>query len=425
MVTRTNFPPLALVVAALAAGLAACAEKSDFPANRTELRETFEKVVEAWDQRGEPQKFGCGGAETPCLEMFKVEVASGGLGLAWHVRLPKDAGQVFIPSLENLAGGWWAEMEGACRFPFVAIMRKHHAFFEYRYYDAAGNPLFQHKIGSADCDRYFEAQDRLVELLSSPEELSVEEIAYKAGPAVVQLSVWSAAGAHLGTGSGFFIEPGVLLTNAHVVERAYSAEVRSARDLYEHVTIGKLDRQSDLALLRVKAQRERLLRIAHPSDPAPGQRVVAVGSPLGLEGTVTDGLVSAIRQEANGVQIIQTSAPLSPGSSGGPLLNLRGEVIGVNSSGMQEGENLNFAVAAETVHRFLRAPDAPDQLHPARERVLWRAILKWVGVSLAAIVALLFSERGWWLITILVFAVWIVAAALRGVWTLMRRIFQR
>lgn len=98
---------------------------------------------------------------------------------------------------------------------------------------------------------------------------------------------------------------------------------------------------------------EPTLTLAEKAELQPGQRVLAIGNPLGLDRTVSDGLMSAVRGILGKIQIIQTSAPVSLGSSGGPLLDLKGEVIEVISATVSEGQNLNFAIGVETLKQFL------------------------------------------------------------------------
>ena len=131
--------------------------------------------------------------------------------------------------------------------------------------------------------------------------------------------------------------------------------------------------------------------------------VLAIGNPLGLELTVSDGLISAVRGIPGKLQLIQISAPISPGSSGGPLINLQGSVIGVTSASLSEGQNLNFAVGIETLKQFLQMPAKPEPLKKAQTRVLWRTILKWVINIVVGIIALAFGGGSWIIFIIIIF----------------------
>ena len=123
---------------------------------------------------------------------------------------------------------------------------------------------------------------------------------------------------------------------------------------------------------------------------------------MGLEKTVSDGLISAIRSIGDEIQIFQISAPISPGSSGGPLLNRKGHVIGITSAMLSEGQNLNFAIGIRTIRDFLSKPDAPQPLHSAGSRVMWRVVLKWVRNIILGLIALALGG-GWWIILIAIF----------------------
>jgi Do/DeqQ family serine protease len=155
-----------------------------------------------------------------------------------------------------------------------------------------------------------------------------------------------------GGGSGFVISPdGAIVTNRHVVENATRIRVvfRDGRDL--PATVVGLDRATDLAVLRVAASGLTPLRFADMDAQRVGQWVVAIGSPFGLDTTVTAGVLSAIGRGGIGVNeiedYVQTDASINPGNSGGPLVNLDGEVIGVNSMIVGRGQGIGFAIPAD------------------------------------------------------------------------------
>ncbi len=180
---------------------------------------------------------------------------------------------------------------------------------------------------------------------------------------MVNLAVSTAFGG--GTGSGFVLDTdGHILTNNHVVEGAEQILVRFADDTIVEAELVGADVDSDLAVIRVDAPAELLrdVRLGDSSTLRVGQRAIAVGNPFGLEQTMTTGIISAlgrvVRQESGFSlpQLIQTDAAINPGNSGGPLLNARGEVIGVNtfifsSSGSSSG--VGFAVPVNTVKRVV------------------------------------------------------------------------
>ena len=138
-----------------------------------------------------------------------------------------------------------------------------------------------------------------------------------------------------GMGSGFIVEPeGVILTNAHVVEGADEVRVRLAdRREFKGKVLG-VDKPSDIAVVKIEAKGLSAVRLGDPSRIRVGEWVLAIGSPFGFENTVTAGIVSATSRslpEGTYVPFIQTDAAVNPGNSGGPLFNLKGEVIGVAS----------------------------------------------------------------------------------------------
>ena len=168
-----------------------------------------------------------------------------------------------------------------------------------------------------------------------------------------------------GLGSGFFVHPdGCLLTNAHVVARAsrIRAQTSSGRSL--DLAVIARDPALDLALLKADAEAPLpFLALATGATAAVGDRVVAIGSPLGLGHTVTEGIVSqsgrqlAERSETPGryIEFLQIDAALNPGSSGGPLLTLRGEVVGVNTAAARGADGIAFTIPSHQVIAFVEA----------------------------------------------------------------------
>ena len=154
-------------------------------------------------------------------------------------------------------------------------------------------------------------------------------------------------------GTGFFIRPQVLLTNAHVVRDSHDLVAESIDG--NSITIESVllnDPQRDLAILRARASGPPLLLA--PDLPEAGERVFVVGSPQGLAQTVTDGIVSAVRESPTEGRLLQISAPISEGSSGSPVINGSGVVVGVATFRIVGGESLNFAVPAQYAAEMLR-----------------------------------------------------------------------
>jgi tetratricopeptide (TPR) repeat protein len=173
-------------------------------------------------------------------------------------------------------------------------------------------------------------------------------------PSAVAIETFDSRGNNISRGSGFFIASDRVITNRHVIDRSSRIEV--------HLVDGKkfpvrgvlaVDGEGDLALLQVDVPKE----LAFPlpivkSVPQEGESVVVVGNPFGLEGSVSNGIVSAVREIAGYGRIIQITAPISPGSSGSPVVNMVGQVIGVATLQAAEGQSLNFAVPAERISQM-------------------------------------------------------------------------
>jgi len=225
---------------------------------------------------------------------------------------------------------------------------------------------------------------------------TVEEIAESTMPSVVKIVTYDDTGDEIGQGSGFFISPQRIITNEHVVAGAYSAEVFTNEWHYDQITILNADKDMDLAILRVDADDEIPLQINPDAELKPGQRVIAIGHPLGLEKTVSDGLISSV-QTTDGVQEVQVTAPISPGSSGSPLLDQQGRVIGVVYATICEGQNLNFAIGIQTLNEFLALEETPRQLdvvgsHLSRSVAANRiVVVKWIATLTGVLIAIAFG----------------------------------
>lgn len=208
------------------------------------------------------------------------------------------------------------------------------------------------------------AQDAFFASSGPVQERSVREWVDELGAAVVQVRTPS------GLGSGFFInDEGYLITNFHVIEgeTKISVEVYRRRGgsldrkTYKDVRIVALNKFHDLALLKIEdkdASGFPWVPLGNPDHLSVGDRVFAIGSPMGLERTVTEGIVSSKTREMQGNLYLQSTAQINPGNSGGPLFNLRGEVVGVTNMKLSFGEGLGFAIPADIVKYFLKNRDA-------------------------------------------------------------------
>ncbi len=192
-------------------------------------------------------------------------------------------------------------------------------------------------------------------------ELSPVEVASRARNGTVQIVGLDAAGTEISEGTGFFVSvQGLIATNFHVISGAHALEIRTlAGESYDAVSLVATDVARDLALLQVAASNVLPLPLASGAAPAIGAPVYAMGNPLGQVGTFSSGLVSAQRL-VDGVPLLQITAPISPGSSGGPVLNNRGEVIGVATLYMRGGQNLNYAVPSGELRQLLQAGGHPE-----------------------------------------------------------------
>jgi len=181
-------------------------------------------------------------------------------------------------------------------------------------------------------------------------EDSLPELIRRVKPAVVSVITYNPAGEVALTGSGFFVRPGQVLTNLHVVEGAARVEVRTFEGKGKTYLVSGLwavDEEGDLALLSVEMPAERA-SVAELSAAVPeeGERVFVIGNPLRLEGSVSDGIVSAVREVPSLGHIVQITAPISHGNSGSPVFNMRGQVVGVVTIRVMNGQNINLALGA-------------------------------------------------------------------------------
>ena len=200
----------------------------------------------------------------------------------------------------------------------------------------------------------------LVSCASSFAQQTIADIVKQSSDAVVLIVISNSTGQETALGSGFLISSdGRIVTNYHVIKGAHSAIVKlSSGAFFPVASVLASDPQEDLAVLKVTGKNLPSLQLADHDEVHVGDHVVAIGSPLGLEGTVSDGIVSALREDGS-KRWIQTTAPVSHGNSGGPLLDMTNHVVGVVSMGVnpQAGQNLNFAIPSAKVKELLNAPE--------------------------------------------------------------------
>jgi S1-C subfamily serine protease len=209
---------------------------------------------------------------------------------------------------------------------------------------------------------------------ATPAQESLPELVRRVKPAIVAIVTYDAKGDALTTGSGFFIRPGQVVTNLHVIRGARRTDVKTLDGkgrVYQVDGLLAVDEEGDLALMRVNMspERPRSSEIAE-ALPEEGETIFVIGNPLKLEGSVSDGIVSAIREVPGVGKIIQTTAPISHGNSGSPIFNLRGQVVGVISVKVTNGQNISLAISSDRVREL--KPGALRSLAeiPAKDKIL-------------------------------------------------------
>jgi S1-C subfamily serine protease len=246
---------------------------------------------------------------------------------------------------------------------------------------------------SAEAERFAPRRDRYTdgELLDAYSATVVGAVE-RVGPSVAHLEVWGAGGgrarrqrgrsgdgqpAPAGSGSGFVFTPdGFLLTNSHVIEGAAKIRATFADGTSGLAEIVGRDPDTDLAVLRVDAPALSAATLGDSTRLRPGQVVIAIGNPLGFASTVTSGVVSALGRTMRAQSgrmidaVIQTDAALNPGNSGGPLVDSRGEVVGINTAIISGAQGICFAVPVSTAQLVI-----PQLISEGRVR------RGWIGVS--------------------------------------------
>ena len=190
--------------------------------------------------------------------------------------------------------------------------------------------------------------------ISTVSAQTAPQIAEKALAATVYLEMQDSKGVPLGFGSGFFVRDNLIATNYHVIEGAAcgTAKLVSQFTTYTIEGVTATDKTNDLALLKVTMSGINPLPLGNSSDVKIGEPVYVAGNPRGLEGTFSNGIISS-RRDPYTTERLQMTAPISPGSSGGPVLNSKGEVIGVSFMTLVGGQNLNFAIPSRYLTELL------------------------------------------------------------------------
>lgn len=197
---------------------------------------------------------------------------------------------------------------------------------------------------------------------------SPQEIAKKTFPSVVVVLINDKNGQPVSLGSGFVIRNGIVATNLHVIEDGVSGVVKmiGADRQYPIEGILATSDKYDLALLSIPDLRAPTLMLSD-RNVLVGDTIYAIGNPRGLEGTFSEGIVSSIRK-LDEDELIQITAPISPGSSGGPVVNIDCDIIGVATATIMEGQNLNFAVPARYLEQLLETERKLAPLSSAKKQ---------------------------------------------------------
>jgi len=203
---------------------------------------------------------------------------------------------------------------------------------------------------------------------SAQDSFRPAEIARKASPAVVLIKTTKGQAHSLGT--GFLVSSdGKIVTVLHVLKGASKVAAQLGNgDVYDDVSVLAFDQRKDLAIVKVAGFDLPTVELGNSNQTAPGDQVVLIGNPKGLQSTVTIGVISGIR-EVEGFKVLQTDAAANPGNSGGPLLNTAGQVVGVLDFKIADGESLNFAVPINYVNGMLANLQVPITLAEMNRRL--------------------------------------------------------
>jgi hypothetical protein len=198
----------------------------------------------------------------------------------------------------------------------------------------------------------------------------IPTIARLANQSIVSIVMSDSEGKPIAQGSGFFVSnEGLIVTNYHVISEGSSAVAKLPGGAFYAIDgVLAFDKARDIAVIKAHGKTFKRLALGDSDRVQVGEEVVAIGNPLSLESTVSNGIVSAVRTvEDQGGKFLQITAPISPGSSGGPLFNMAGEVVGITTMFLKGGENLNFAIPINdaklllhSLSKIQRFPDEPE-----------------------------------------------------------------
>jgi tetratricopeptide (TPR) repeat protein len=164
-------------------------------------------------------------------------------------------------------------------------------------------------------------------------------------PSVVVVVAIDREGKSMSQGSGFIVsEDGAVITNYHVISKATEIVAKTGEKIRKVEGVLYVDPENDVAIIKLEGKEYRKAKMGNPAELRVGEKVYVMGSPRGLENTISEGILSGIREIDTKRKILQMTAAISPGSSGGPVFNARGEVVGIATLILAEAQNLNFAI---------------------------------------------------------------------------------
>jgi len=177
-----------------------------------------------------------------------------------------------------------------------------------------------------------------------------ERIFKKNSKAVVVIETYDKYGKIISQGSGFIVrEDGAVVTNYHVISNATDIKVKTGNKVLKVYGLIYIDKENDIVILKAEGQKLQTVKIGDIRKLSIGEKVYVISSPQGLENTISEGILSGIREIAPDKKILQITAPISPGSSGGPVFNKNGEVIGIATALLKESQNINFAMPVNLI----------------------------------------------------------------------------
>ena len=216
--------------------------------------------------------------------------------------------------------------------------------------------------------------------VSQTQARSVQEIARQAFGSTVLLVMEDVNGQPLSLGSGFFVRDSEIASNLHIIEGAVNgyAKLVGQKTKYDIEGVTAVDPERDLVVLKIPGARALALNLGSSDAVHVGDPVYAVGNPQGLEGTFSQGIVSSVRKVGTH-KFLQITAPISPGSSGGPVLNGKGQVIGVSVATFKGGQNLNFAIPSAYLKALLGKTGPVNPLAEMKPTKTQRSIIEDLG----------------------------------------------